>query len=225
MLISLPLFAESYSGTKDDPYPLEVFWKKNGDKMAVFCKSKNTREAQITDFIFDTDCKESFAKGKNVNFLDASTYYGVVGGIVPVKVNGLYNLLVVKARTRPDKDDWRVVFPEGYDTWETAAVYDKYLSVNETLKKFYIYVTRGDSNHKGLLSIDRLASRRNAVALDCEYDEIIPADNGNLKKEGENLEWDYNSLDRPMFITRKGNRWGAVTAPYSVVPALYDELY
>lgn len=237
MLISLPLFAESYSGTREDPYPLEVFWKKDGDKMAVFCKSKVTEETQITDFIFDTDCKESFGKGKNVNFLDASNGYGIVDyvsrkgkfpyirrvdGIVPVKVNGRYNLLVVKARISPDKDDWRVIFPEGYDTWETAAVYDKYLSGNETLKKFYIYVTRGDNNHKGLLSIDRLASRRDAVVLDCEYDEIIPADNGNLKKEGENLEWDYNSLNRPMFITRKGNRWGAVTDPYSVVPARYD---
>lgn len=60
------------------------------------------------------------------------------------------------------------------------------------------------------------------MVLDCEYDEIIPADNGNLKKEGENLKWDYNSLNRPMFITRKGNSWGAVTDPYSVVPALYD---
>lgn len=237
MLITIPLLTESYSGTKDDPYPLEVFWKKKGDKMAVFCKSKISEETQITDFIFDTDCKESFGKGKNVNFLEASDCYGIldyisrkgkfpyirrVSGIVPVKVNGRYNLLVVKARISPGKDDWRVVFPEGYDTWEIAATYEKYLSGNDKLKKFYIYVTRGDSNHKGLLSIDRLVSIRDAVVLDCEYDEIIPADNGNLKKEGENLEWDYNSLDRPMFITRKGNRWGAVVDPYSVVPALYD---
>lgn len=153
MLISIPLLAESHSGT----YPFEVFWKKDGDKMAVFRKSKNTGEAQITDFIFDTDCKESFGKGKNVNFLDASINYGVVDGIVPVKVNGLYNLLVVKARSRPSDDDWRVVFPEGYDTWEIAASYDKYLylSGNDKLKKFYIYVTRVDSNHKGLyLSTD-----------------------------------------------------------------------
>lgn len=70
MLITIPLLAESYSGTKDDPYPLEVFWKKKGDKMAVFCKSKISEETQITDFIFDTDCKESFGKGKNVNFLE-----------------------------------------------------------------------------------------------------------------------------------------------------------
>lgn len=74
MLISLPLFAESYSGTKDDPYPLEVFWKKDGDKMAVFCKSKNMGEAQITDFIFDTDCKESFGKGKmSISLMQALT--------------------------------------------------------------------------------------------------------------------------------------------------------
>lgn len=205
--------------------------------MAVFCKSKISEEIQITDFIFDTDCKESFGKGKNVNFLDASDCYGIldhisrkgkflyirrVNGIVPVKVNGRYNLLVVKARISPYKDDWRVVFPEGYDTWEIAATYDNYLSASETLKKFYIYVTRGDSNHKGLLSIDRLVRGRDAVVLDCEYDEIIPADNGNLKKEKGKLEWDYNSLGRPMFITRKGNRWGAVVDPYCVVPALYD---
>lgn len=218
MLISIPLLAESHS----DTYPFEVFWKKDGDKMAVFRKSKNTGEAQITDFIFDTDCKESFGKGKNVNFLDASINYGVVGGIVPVKVNGLYNLLVVKARSRPSDDDWRVVFPEGYDTWEIAATYDKYLSGNDKLKKFYIYVTRGDSNHKGLVSIDRLVSRRDAVVLDCEYDEIIPADNGNLEKEKGKLKWNYNPPNRPMFITRKGNRWGAVVDPYDVVPPLYD---
>lgn len=220
MLISIPLLAESHS----DTYPFEVFWKKDGDKMAVFRKSKNTGEAQITDFIFDTDCKESFGKGKNVNFLDASINYGVVGGIVPVKVNGLYNLLVVKARSRPSDDDWRVVFPEGYDTWEIAASYDKYLylSGNDKLKKFYIYVTRGDSNHKGLVSIDRLVSRRDAVVLDCEYDEIIPADNGNLEKEKGKLKWNYNPPNRPMFITRKGNRWGAVLDPYDVVPPLYD---
>lgn len=78
MLITIPLLAESYSGTKDDPYPLEVFWKKKGDKMAVFCKSKISEETQITDFIFDTDCKESFGKGKNVNFLDASDCYGIL---------------------------------------------------------------------------------------------------------------------------------------------------
>ena len=220
MLISIPLLAESYSGT----YPFEVFWKKDGDKMAVFRKSKNSGEAQITDFIFDTDCKESFGKGKNVNFLDASIYYGDVGGIVPVKVNGLYNLLVVKARSRPSDDDWRVVFPEGYDTWEIAASYDKYLylSGNDKLKKFYIYVTRVDSNHKGLLSIDRLVSGRNAVVLDCEYDEIIPADNGNLEKEKGKLKWNYNPPNCPMFITRKGNRWGAVRDPQDVVPAMYD---
>lgn len=220
MLISIPLLAESHS----DTYPFEVFWKKDGDKMAVFRKSKNTGEAQITDFIFDTDCKESFGKGKNVNFLDASINYGVVGGIVPVKVNGLYNLLVVKARSRPSDDDWRVVFPEGYDTWEIAASYDKYLylSGNDKLKKFYIYVTRGDSNHKGLLSIDRLVSIRDAVVLDCEYDEIIPADNGNIDKEKGKLKWNYNPPNRPMFITRKGNRWGAVLDPYDVVPPLYD---
>lgn len=103
-----------------------------------------------------------------------------------MKVNGRYNLLVVKARISPGKDDWRVVFPEGYDTWEIAATYEKYLSGNDKLKKFYIYVTRGDSNHKGLLSIDRLVSIRDAVVLDCEYDEIIPADNGNIDKEREN---------------------------------------
>lgn len=237
MLITIPLLAESYSGTKDDPYPLEVFWKKKGDKMAVFCKSKISEETQITDFIFDTDCKESFGKGKNVNFLDASDCYGIldyisrkgkfpyirrVSGIVPVKVNGRYNLLVVKARISPGKDDWRVVFPEGYDTWEIAATYEKYLSGNDKLKKFYIYVTRGDSNHKGLLSIDRLVSIRDAVVLDCEYDEIIPADNGNIDKEKGKLKWNYNPPNRPMFITRKGNRWGAVLDPYNVVPPLYD---
>ena len=237
MLITIPLLAESYSGTKDDPYPLEVFWKKKGDKMAVFCKSKISEETQITDFIFDTDCKESFGKGKNVNFLDASDCYGIldyisrkgkfpyirrVSGIVPVKVNGRYNLLVVKARISPGKDDWRVVFPEGYDTWEIAATYEKYLSGNDKLKKFYIYVTRGDSNHKGLLSIDRLVSIRDAVVLDCEYDEIIPADNGNIDKEKGKLKWNYNPPNRPMFITRKGNRWGAVLDPYDVVPPLYD---
>jgi len=237
MLISIPLLAESHSGTKEDPYPLEVFWKKDGDKMAVFCKSKISEETQITDFIFDTDCKESFGKGKNVNFLDASDCYGIldyisrkgkfpyirrVNGIVPVKVNGRYNLLVVKARINPREDDWRVVFPEGYDTWEIAATYDKYLSGNDKLKKFYIYVTRGDSNHKGLLSIDRLVSRRDAVVLDCEYDEIIPADNGNIDKEKGKLKWNYNPPNRPMFITRKGNRWGAVLDPYDVVPPLYD---
>ena len=237
MLISIPLLAESYSGTREDPYPLEVFWKKDGDKMAVFCKSKISEEIQLTDFIFDTDCKESFGKGKNVNFLDASDCYGIldhisrkgkflyirrVNGIVPVKVNGRYNLLVVKARISPEKDDWRVVFPEGYDTWEIAATYDKYLSGNDKLKKFYIYVTRGDSNHKGLLSIDRLVSRRDAVVLDCEYDEIIPADNGNIDKEKGKLKWNYNPPNRPMFITRKGNRWGAVLDPYDVVPPLYD---
>ncbi len=237
MLISIPLLAESYSGTREDPYPLEVFWKKDGDKMAVFCKSKISEEIQITDFIFDTDCKESFGKGKNVNFLDASDCYGIldhisrkgkflyirrVNGIVPVKVNDRYNLLVVKARISPEKDDWRVVFPEGYDTWEIAATYDKYLSGNDKLKKFYIYVTRGDSNHKGLVSIDRLVSRRDAVVLDCEYDEIIPADNGNLEKEKGKLKWNYNPPNRPMFITRKGNRWGAVVDPYDVVPPLYD---
>lgn len=237
MLITIPLLAESYSGTKDDPYPLEVFWKKKGDKMAVFCKSKISEETQITDFIFDTDCKESFGKGKNVNFLEASDCYGIldyisrkgkfpyirrVSGIVPVKVNGRYNLLVVKARISPGKDDWRVVFPEGYDTWEIAATYEKYLSGNDKLKKFYIYVTRGDSNHKGLLSIDRLVSIRDAVVLDCEYDEIIPADNGNIDKEKGKLKWNYNPPNRPMFITRKGNRWGAVLDPYDVVPPLYD---
>lgn len=237
MLISIPLLAESYSGTREDPYPLEVFWKKDGDKMAVFCKSKISEEIQITDFIFDTDCKESFGKGKNVNFLDASDCCGIldhisrkgkflyirrVNGIVPVKVNGRYNLLVVKARISPEKDDWRVVFPEGYDTWEIAATYDKYLSGNDKLKKFYIYVTRGDSNHKGLVSIDRLVSRRDAVVLDCEYDEIIPADNGNLEKEKGKLKWNYNPPNRPMFITRKGNRWGTVVDPYDVVPPLYD---
>lgn len=237
MLISIPLLAESYSGTREDPYPLEVFWKKDGDKMAVFCKSKISEETQITDFIFDTDCKESFGKGKNVNFLDASDCYGIldhisrkgkfpyirrVSGIVPVKVNGRYNLLVVKARISPEKDDWRVVFPEGYDTWEIAATYEKYLSGNDKLKKFYIYVTRGDSNHKGLLSIDRLVSIRDAVVLDCEYDEIIPADNGNIDKEKGKLKWNYNPPNRPMFITRKGNRWGAVLDPYDVVPPLYD---
>lgn len=205
--------------------------------MAVFCKSKISEEIQLTDFIFDTDCKESFGKGKNVNFLDASDCYGIldhisrkgkflyirrVNGIVPVKVNGRYNLLVVKARISPEKDDWRVVFPEGYDTWEIAATYDKYLSGNDKLKKFYIYVTRGDSNHKGLLSIDRLVSRRDAVVLDCEYDEIIPADNGNIDKEKGKLKWNYNPPNRPMFITRKGNRWGAVLDPYDVVPPLYD---
>lgn len=205
--------------------------------MAVFCKSKISEETQITDFIFDTDCKESFGKGKNVNFLDASDCYGIldyisrkgkfpyirrVNGIVPVKVNGRYNLLVVKARINPREDDWRVVFPEGYDTWEIAATYDKYLSGNDKLKKFYIYVTRGDSNHKGLLSIDRLVSRRDAVVLDCEYDEIIPADNGNIDKEKGKLKWNYNPPNRPMFITRKGNRWGAVLDPYDVVPPLYD---
>lgn len=237
MLITIPLLAESYSGTREDPYPLEVFWKKKGDKMAVFCKSKISEETQITDFIFDTDCKESFGKGKNVNFLDASDCYGIldyisrkgkfpyirrVNGIVPVKVNGRYNLLVVKARISPGKDDWRVVFPEGYDTWEIAATYEKYLSGNDKLKKFYIYVTRGDSNHKGLLSIDRLVSIRDAVVLDCEYDEIIPADNGNIDKEKGKLKWNYNPPNRPMFITRKGNRWGAVLDPYDVVPPLYD---
>lgn len=216
---------------------MEVFWKKRGDKMAVFCKSKISEETQITDFIFDTDCKESFGKGKNVNFLDASDCYGIldyisrkgkfpyirrVSGIVPVKVNGRYNLLVVKARISPGKDDWRVVFPEGYDTWEIAATYEKYLSGNDKLKKFYIYVTRGDSNHKGLLSIDRLVSIRDAVVLDCEYDEIIPADNGNIDKEKGKLKWNYNPPNRPMFITRKGNRWGAVLDPYDVVPPLYD---
>lgn len=233
LLISFPIHTYSQKGTKEDPYIMKVFWKKKGGKMALFSEAKKTPKTQITDYIFDTDCKESFGKGNlvNPNFIEKSGvprysyeqqkhYVGIHGNVV-VKINGLYNLL--NFDTWRENNKWKLVFSEGFDSWEVGAIANRTTSDGESnYLHNYVYVTRPDSPLKGLLDVDHFLGSRQGdkYVLDCEYDDIILADIGYTHNNEELLIYSYDKV--PSFITRKGKYWGAVERAYSVWSAKYD---
>lgn len=230
--------ARAQDGTRANPYQMDIYWKKKNGKMAVFYKSKITKEYRLTDYIFDTDCKESFAKDNKVNFLDKrsmdpyniypSEYIGKkynrerayvksFYGIIPVKKDGLYTVLDISTHTSVQTlISWKLMFPATYNSMTIVA---SHTSDNKIITNWAI-VTRPGSNLKGLLRLNRY--ERNPVLLDCEYDEISPAAKVSIIDGGK--ECHIFSNREPSFVFSKGNRYGVVLegGKDDIMPPRYD---
>lgn len=227
-------FASAQLGTKENPYPLEFYWKKKDGKIAVFCKSEITHEQQITDYLFDAGFKGSFDKGNKVSFISKSNhiqtadknkkgewrYINEIVGIVRVKIDGLYNVLSIRT-SQYGSDESKILFSEGFDSWENALIDSPKTVEGKSLDtNCYAYVTRPGSPLKGLLKLQSHSGRGwNPIKLECEYDEIILADKANINRDGS---IDVNQHLTPTFVIRKGNRWGAYEDYKGMVKAAYD---
>lgn len=212
--------------------------------MAVFCKSKLSKEYQLTDYLFDTDCKQSFSKGNKLAFIGdcCFTYsedFDVITdkkgehvtkwvnspyGTVMVKVDGLYGIIHIRTDIDPKFCKWRMVFEPQFDSMTTIGTYiqgGKYGNA-------WLAVTRPGNPRKGLLKISASTgtvqySTEKAKLLECEYDEIMPADNGKaLFDSAKGYTYFISTSEAPSFVYRKGDRWGTVADGYNVIPALYD---
>lgn len=189
--------------------------------MAIFLKSKITKEYRLTDFIFDTDCKESFSKGNKVNFLDKRwSYVEFPNGIIPVKINGLYTVLEIKTSHRESNCSWRPMFPAVYSSMNIVAshIKESLFDDNKYITNWAV-VTKPGSNLKGLLNISFY--EREPILLDCEYDEIMPAENVDILYGGKTC--DILTNQKPSFVYRKGGYYGVVVeGGRYILPPRYD---